>query len=373
MVCPTSALHERSYIDELQNALCNKDLTTVVQYSPAVSVSLAESFGLKPGKDVNGLIVAALHKIGFKYVFDTSFAADIAIMETAYEINERINSGNTTPLLSGNCPSWVRYLETFSPDLLPNLSTVKSPQQIMGAIVKSYFAKEINVNPNNIYSVSIMPCIANKSEAKRPEMTSRGINDVDVVLSTRELVRLIRLYGIDINNIEPQQPDTPFGVRSSAGKLYGASGGSTEGILRTLHFMRTGKDMATPKINELRSVTGVKEVSVKMGKETINVLVASGLTTIRDVLASIKSGSSYNYVEVMACSGGCVNGGGQPFGFAERDIKVRTKALYEIDEIEIVKNAHRNTQVHEVYQKYFENPGSEKAKKLFHVSYSKDK
>jgi NADH-quinone oxidoreductase subunit G/NADP-reducing hydrogenase subunit HndD len=374
MVCPTGALHEHSNIDEVQDALHNKSLTAVVQYAPAVTVSLAESFGLKPGKDVNGLIVSALKKIGFKYVFDTTFAADLAIMETAHELNERMTSGDNLPVLSSCCPAWIRYIEQFYPELLPNLSSAKSPQQMMGAIIKSYFASEAKINPSSIYSVSVMPCLAKKNESQRVEMTSRGVSDVDVVLSTRELVRLIKLYGIDMDNIEPQQADSPFGIRSSAGKLFAASGGATEGVVRTLHHMRTGKEMTSPKINELRLVSGVKEVKIKMGKDDLKVVVASGLADIEKLVSAIKSGQiNSHFIEVMACPGGCVNGGGQPFGVHEKDMKTRAKSLYDIDEVETIKFAHKNSQVQEIYQKFLVSPGSEKAKKLLHIRYSKGK
>jgi NADH-quinone oxidoreductase subunit G/NADP-reducing hydrogenase subunit HndD len=374
MVCPTGALHEHSNVDEVQDALHNKSLTVVVQYAPAVTVSLSETFGLKPGKDVNGLIVSALKKIGFHYVFDTTFAADLAIMETAQELNERMDTGANLPLLSSCCPAWIRYVEQFYPELLPNLSTAKSPQQMMGAIIKSYFANEVKINPNNIYSVSIMPCLAKKNESQRVEMTSKGVSDVDVVLSTRELVRLIKLYGIDMDNIEPQQADSPFGMRSSAGKLFAASGGTTEGVLRTLHHIRTGKEMTSPKINELRLVSGAKEVKIKMGKEEARVIVASGLTNIEKLISAIKANQTdAHFVEVMACPGGCVNGGGQPFGSPEKDIKLRAKSLYDIDEVETIKLAHKNSQVQEIYQNFLESPGSEKAKKLLHIRFSKGK
>ncbi len=374
MVCPTGALHEHSNIEEVQDAISNKSLTTVVQYAPAVTVSLAEAFGLKPGRDVNGLIVSALRKIGFKYVFDTSFAADLAIMEVATELNERINTGVNLPVLSSCCPAWVRYVEQFYPELIPNLSSTKSPQQMMGAIIKSYFANEAKINHGNIYSVSIMPCLAKKNESQRVEMTSRGVFDVDVVLSTRELVRLIKLNGIDLENIEPEQANTPFSIRSSAGKLFGTSGGTAEGIMRTMHFLRTGKEMNSPKIAELRSVSGSKDVAIAMGNEVVNVTIASGLTEIEKLFDAVKNGkSNAHFIEVMACSNGCVNGGGQPFGVVERDVKVRTKSLYEIDDVETIKLAHKNSQVQEVYNKFLGNPGSEKAKKLLHLRYAKGK
>jgi NADH-quinone oxidoreductase subunit G/NADP-reducing hydrogenase subunit HndD len=371
MVCPTGALHEHSYLDEVLDALNNPSLYVVVQYGPAVSVSLAEEFGLKPGKDINGLLNAALRKIGFRYIFDTSFAADLAIMEAAEELINRKKAGSNLPMLSSCCPAWIKYAEQFYPDLLNLISTCKSPQQMMGSIIKTYFAAQKGINPNTIYSVAVMPCLAKKFEAQREEMTSKAISDVDVVLSTRELARLIKLHGIDMANIESQSTDTPFGMRSSAGKLFAASGGNAEALARTLHYRLTGKEMASPKISDFRSVTGVKGIDIRIGGENYNVVISNGLTGIDKLLDGIKTGSiKADYLEIMACPGGCVNGGGQPFGSSERDVKVRAKTLYEIDEVETIKVAHKNPQVTALYADFLGEPGSEKAQKLLHTSYT---
>lgn len=372
MVCPTGALHEHSNLDEIQDALNNKSQKVVIQFGPAVTVSLAEEFGIKAGKDISGILVAALRKIGFHFVFDSTFAADLAVMETAAELKKRIESNQNLPMISSCCPAWVKFAEQFYPDLLPLLSTCKSPQQMMGTIIKTYFANSQKINPTEIYSVAAMPCLAKKFEAQRVEMTSRGLSDVDLVLSTREIARLIRLYGIDIHSIEPQQADTPFGIRSSAGKLFATAGGTTEGVIRTLHFEMTGKEMVSPKIGDLRSVSDVKEVEVKMGKEKLKVVLSSGLTEIRGLLDGILEGQSQaHFIEIMACPGGCINGGGQPFGAAEKDIKARAKSIYDIDDVETIKFAHKNPMIKDLYEKFLEKPGSEKATKLLHVKYSK--
>jgi iron-only hydrogenase group A len=372
MVCPTGALHEHSNLDEIQDALNNKSQKVVIQFGPSISVSLAEEFGLKAGKDINGLLVAALRKIGFDFIFDSTFAADVALMETAKELQERIKVNENLPMISSCCPAWVKFVEQFYPELLPLLSSSKSPQQILGTIIKTYFTSSKGLSPSEIYSVAAMPCLAKKFEAQRVEMTSKGLSDVDLVLSTRELARLIRLYGIDIHSIDPQLADSPFGVRSSAGKLFATSGGTAEGLIRTLHYNITGKEMTSPKISELRIGAGIKRLNTKIGKEQINVILSSGLTEIHKLIASIKSGeSNAHYIEVMACPGGCVNGGGQPFGAKDKDVKARSKSIYEIDEVETIKSAHKNPMIVELYEKFLEKPGSDKSKKLLYVKYSK--
>ncbi len=372
MVCPTGALHEHSNLDEIQDALNNKSLKVVLQFGPAVTVSLAEEFGLKAGKDINGLLVAALRKIGFDFIFDTTFAADLTVMESVAELTKRYESNQNLPMISSCCPAWVKYAEQFYPELLPLLSTCKSPQQMMGSIIKNYFAQAKELTSNQIFSVSVMPCLAKKFEAQRPEMTSKGLSDVDLVLSTRELARLIRLYGIDIQAIDPQLADNPFGTRSSAGKLFASSGGTAEGIARTLHFNLTGKEMVSPKINDLRSVAGVKQVDVKVGKDTLKFIVANGLTDLKDLLEEIKSGEiNAHYIEIMACKGGCVNGGGQPFGSNDKDVKQRAKAIYELDELETIKCAHKNPSLLKLYDDFLGKPDGEKSQRLLHVKYTK--
>lgn len=372
MVCPTGALHEHSNLDEIQDALNNKSLKVVLQFGPAVTVSLAEEFGLKAGKDINGLLVAALRKIGFDFIFDTTFAADLTVMESVAELTKRYESNQNLPMISSCCPAWVKYAEQFYPELLPLLSTCKSPQQMMGSIIKNYFAQAKELTSNQIFSVSVMPCLAKKFEAQRPEMTSKGLSDVDLVLSTRELARLIRLYGIDIQAIDPQLADNPFGTRSSAGKLFASSGGTAEGIARTLHFNLTGKEMVSPKINDLRSVAGVKQVDVKVGKDTLKFIVANGLTDLKDLLEEIKSGEiNAHYIEIMACKGGCVNGGGQPFGSNDKDVKQRAKAIYELDELETIKCAHKNPSLLKLYDDFLGKPNGEKSQRLLHVKYTK--
>lgn len=372
MVCPTGALHEHSYMDEVLDSLNNPSLNVIAQYGPAVTVSLAEEFGIKAGKDINGVINAALRKIGFSHIFDTAFAADLAVMETVEEIIQKLETGEGFPIISSCCPAWVKYAEQFNPEILPFISTCKSPQQMLGSIIKSYFAPEQKINPNSIYSVAIMPCLAKKFEAQREEMTHKAISDVDVVLTTRELSRLIKLYGIDIQNIEPQSADSPFSMRSSAGKLFGTSGGTTEAILRTLHFKLTGKELNSLKLQDLRSVSGIKEISVKVGGKEFKVVLVNGLTGIEKLVEGILNKTiDAHFIEVMACPGGCVNGGGQPFKSGEKDIKARIRSLYEIDETDSLKAPHKNQFISELYEKFLEKPGSDKAKQQLHTCYAK--
>ncbi len=371
MVCPASAFYEKTHLPELQESLHNPKLHTVIHYSPAISVTLAEEFGLKAGKDISGLLNAALRKIGFNRVFDTSFAADLNIMELADEFIKRLEADQNLPMFSSCCSSWVKFIEQYSPEMLHHMSACKSPQQMMGAIVKSYYAESENLKPEEIYSVSVMPCTAKKFEAQREEMTHKGITDVDAVLTTRELAKLIRLYGIDIHYNEPELPDMPMGTRSSAGKLYGTSGGLTEALIRTLHYRITGKEMTQFKITEARQVKGRKEFKFKIGQYELGFAIISGLVNVKDLLNDIKEGkTNLHFVEVMTCPGGCINGGGQPIPTDPAAVKARAKTLYEIDEKESIKASHKNPMVLDLYQMFLKEPGSDKCKTLLHTKYT---
>ncbi|HRZ20234.1 MAG TPA: [FeFe] hydrogenase, group A, partial [Bacteroidales bacterium] len=277
LVCPTGALSEKPHINEVQMALNDKDKMVIVQYAPAVTVSIAEEFGLEPGADLNGMLNAALRKMGFDRVYDTSFSADLTIMEESAELIHRIQNNGVLPMITSCCPAWIKYAEEFAHDMLPNLSTCKSPQQMLGAVVKSHISEKEQKDPHQIYSVSIMPCVAKKFEAQRENMTHRGITDVDAVLSTRELIRLIRLYGIEIEKLEPETADSPLGVRSSAGKLFGNTGGVMEAAIRTAYYALTGKDLVSFRIPEIRGFRGRKETRIRIGDLELGVAVVSGL------------------------------------------------------------------------------------------------
>ncbi|MCK5117935.1 MAG: [FeFe] hydrogenase, group A, partial [Candidatus Latescibacteria bacterium] len=281
MVCPTGALREQSYIKEVVNALGDPEMFVVVQHAPSVSVSLGEEFGVTPGTDVDGVMTAALRALGFDRVFDTSFSADLTIMEEASELAHRISTGGTLPMMTSCSPGWIKFVEQFYPDFLKNLSSCRSPQQMMGAVIKSYFAEREGLDPKKIFSVSIMPCTAKKFEAGRTEMSRDGVPDVDAVLTTRELARFIRMRGLDIRTLDPETADTPFGERTTAGKIFGATGGVMEAAIRTAHFLVTGEEMEKLEVTAVRGMKGVKEAKVTIGDLTLGVAVANGLANAR--------------------------------------------------------------------------------------------
>jgi NADH-quinone oxidoreductase subunit G/NADP-reducing hydrogenase subunit HndD len=372
VVCPTGALSEKSCIEDVVEALNDPDKYVVVQHAPAISVTIAEEFGMKPGSDYAGVMTTALRQLGFKKVFDTSFSADLTIMEEASEFVQRFTTKGTLPLMTSCSPGWIKFVETFYPDFIPNLSTCKSPQQMLGAVIKTYFAEKQGIDPANIYSVSIMPCTAKKFEAARPEMGANGNPDIDAVLTTRELVKLIKMRGIDINSIEPGTADTPFGTRSTAGKLFGATGGVMEAAVRTAYWMITGKDMQNPKIQDLRGLKGRKEAHVNINGIEIGVAVVSGLDNARKLLDEIRAGrKDIHFIEVMTCPGGCIGGGGQPVGADPMAIKMRMHKLYNIDRDERLVFSHRNAEVQRIYDEFLEKPLGEKSHHLLHTHYTK--
>lgn len=353
MVCPTGALHEKDNISQVQHALQDPEKYTVVQVSPTVSVSLAEEFNVKPGRELDGLLVATLRKIGFRKVFKTAFGADMMVLQIVDELMQRIENNTLLPMFSSDCPAFVKYMEEYHHDLLDHLSTSKSPQQITGNLIKHHFARQQKIKAENIHSVSLMPCTAKKFEAQREENTHRGITDVDTVLTTRELARLIRLYGLDIQQVTPELPDSPFAIRSSAGKIVGASGGVAEAVYRTLYFKITGKQMVNFKVTALRGNKAIKEVQARIGNTKIGFAAVNGLANAFDLIKQIKAGrDDLHFIEVMACPGSCISGGGQPFTKNAEAIKARMKTLYDIDEKESIKVAHKNPSVIDLLDKY---------------------
>ena len=372
MVCPTGALREKSDIKEVMDALNDPQKIVVVQHAPSISVTLGEEFGLKPGRDVMGLINAVLRRLGFDRVFDTSFSADLTIMEEASELVHRIQNGGKLPLMTSCSPGWIKYVEQFYPEFIENLSTCKSPQQMLGAVIKSYFAEKEGIDPENIFSVSIMPCTAKKFEAERPELSNNNIPDVDAVLTTREMARIIRMRGLDLNNMSPEPADTPFGERSSAGKLFGVSGGVLEAAVRTAHYFITGKEIENHKIQELRGLQGTKEIHAKIGDLELNLVAVSGLGNARKLLDEIKAGrKKVDFIEVMTCPGGCIAGGGQPISANMDAIKARMKAIYKIDRDAKIVSSHNNPYIKQIYDEYFVKPMSEKSHQLLHTHYAK--
>jgi iron-only hydrogenase group A len=367
LVCPTNALKEKMTYPNVIDALNNKDLHCVVQFSPTVPVSIAEEYGLKSGKDVPNLLRTALRRIGFKQIFDLSFGADLNIMETSAEFIHRISEKQKLPLFTSCCPSWVRYIEEVRPEFKENLASAKSPQLMMGAIIKNYFTARTGIASNNIFTVTIMPCTSKKHEARNEILQNSSFQNVDAVITIRELIKMFRLYGIDFSTLEAEQADSYFGMQSSAGRLYGTAGGTLEGIIRTLIFQLTGQEIQNYKIMEMRGFKGRKETKIKIGKTTFGFAAVSGLSNVKTLLDEIKAGrDDLHLIEIMACPGGCINGGGQRLGSDEKLLRSRMKALYDSDEEEMIRAAHKNPLITELYDQLLGSPLSEKSKNLLH-------
>ncbi len=372
-VCPTGALTEKSNVADLWKILHKKDdeKMVIVQVAPAVRVALGEEFGEEPGKPMTGKMVTALRKLGFDKVFDTNFAADLTIMEEANELVERLNGHGKLPILTSCCPGWVNFMESQFSDLIDIPSSCKSPHEMFGAIAKSYYAKKIGIRPENMTVVSVMPCIAKKYEAKRDELYNEGLSDVDIVISTRELAGMIKESGIDLVNLDEDDFDNPLGESTGAGTIFGASGGVIEAALRTAADTITGESLEEVEFKDLRGLRGSKKASVKIGEKELNIAVVSGLGNTRRLLEKIRAGEeNIHAIEVMACPGGCVAGGGQPFHKGDLSIiKKRAEGLYGIDRKKTLRKSHENPSIKILYQEFLEKPGSEKAHKLLHTSY----
>ena len=372
MVCPTGALREQSHSKDVIAAIHNPDKYVIVQHAPSVSVTLAEEFGIKPGTDICGIMTAALRRLGFDKVFDTSFGADLTIMEEASEFVKRFTEGGKLPMMTSCSPAWIKFVEQFYPEFIDNLSTCKSPQQMLGSVIKNYYSKKKGIDPDKIFSVSIMPCTAKKYEAARPEMTVDGRNDIDAVMTTRGLARAIKLYGIDLNSLSPEPADSPFGERSTAGKIFGASGGVLEAAVRTAYYLITGKEFAEVELKSVRGLEGIKTAYLDIGDKKIGIAAVSGLGNARKVLDEIKQGrNDLHFIEVMSCPGGCVSGGGQPQGTDIDAVKARMKALYKIDRMEPVRMSHKNKSIERLYDEFLGEPLGEQSHKYLHTHYSK--
>ena len=369
-VCPTGALREQDATAEVEKMLADPQRVCVVQHAPAVSVTIGEEFGLAPGADVQGKLNAALRRLGFARVFDTSFTADLTVMEEGSELVKRIQSGGPLPLLTSCSPGWVKFVEHFYPQLLPNLSTCKSPQQMLGALLKTHYAATTGIPSQRMYSVSIMPCTAKKFEASRPEMGRDGLADIDAVLTTRELARLLRKHGIALADLTPEPADDPLGRRSGAGKIFGTSGGVAEAAVRTVHRVLTGEERPTLQVKEVRDSDGIKESKIRIGDLTVGVAVVSGLANARRLMDQIVQGRrDVHFVEVMTCPGGCVNGGGQPFGCDHEAVRRRRAALYGTDASESLRTAHDNPAVQAIYREFLGEPLGAKSHELLHTHY----
>ena len=375
--CPTGALKEKENIQDVWRKLRDEDAFVVVQTAPAVRVALGEEFGMPIGTNVAGKMITALKSIGFDRVFDTNTGADLTIMEEANEFIERIQNDGVLPMITSCSPGWVRFAEKNFPENLEHLSSCKSPHQMFGAIIKSYFADKYNIDKEKICVVSVMPCIAKKYECSRDEMEVDGVRDVDYVITTRELARMIKQANIDFCELEDGKFDEPMGEASGAGAIFGTTGGVMEAAIRTAVDTLEGKSMDKLEYTQVRGEKGIKEATLKIAGKDIKVAVASGLANARKIMEQIKDGKcDYHFVEIMACPGGCIMGGGQPIKSSKIrstvDVaKLRRDALYSIDEKSVVRKSHENPFMIKLYKEFLEKPGSHKAHKYLHTTYTK--
>ena len=374
-VCPTGALTEKDDTDKVWAALADKSKHVVVQTAPSIRATLGECFGMPIGTNVEGKMVAALRRLGFAKVFDTDFAADLTIVEEANEFVDRVKNGGVLPMITSCSPGWVKFAEYYYPDQLDHLSTCKSPQQMGGAVIKTYYAEKMGIDPKDIVSVSIMPCTAKKFEVGRDDQDAAGVADVDIALTTRELARMIERCGIDFVNLPDEEFDSPLGEDTGAAVIFGATGGVMEAALRTANDWLTGKDNEAVDFHEVRGTAGLKEAVYNIASMDVKVAVASGLASANYVLSCIRDGSAdWQFVEIMCCPGGCVNGGGQPIQPASVrntvDLKaIRAKALYDQDAGMKLRKSHQSPVIQKLYSEYFDGFGGHKAHHALHTSY----
>ena len=376
-VCPTGALREKDYIDAVLEAVADPDKYVCVQTAPSVRAALGEEFGYPMGTDVEGKMAAALRRIGFDKVFDTDFSADLTIMEEAHEFLDRVQNGGVLPMITSCSPGWIKYCEHYFPDMTEHLSSCKSPQQMFGAVLKTYYAEKMGIDPKKIVSVSIMPCTAKKFEIGRPDQSAAGVPDVDYALTTRELARMIKRLGIRFNELQDEGFDDPLGESTGAAVIFGATGGVMEAALRTAVETLTGESLPNPEFVDVRGTEGIKEATYNVAGMDVKVAVASGLGNARKLLERVKSGEAdYHFIEIMGCPGGCVNGGGQPqvSGAVRNTVDVqgiRAKVLYDNDAAKTIRKSHENPSIKKVYEEYFGEPGSHKAHEVLHTTYVK--
>ncbi len=374
--CPVGALKEKDSTADVWKALRDEEKYVVVQTAPAVRVALGEEFGMEIGTNVQGKMVSALKHMGFDKVFDTNTGADFTIMEEGTEFLHRFQNGGTLPMITSCSPGWVRYMEMNYPELTPNLSSCKSPHQMFGALIKSYYAEKMGIDPSKIYVVSVMPCIAKKFERTRDDMQGAGYDDVDAVITTRELARMIKQAHIDFVGLEDSEYDDPMGEATGAAAIFGTTGGVMEAALRTVQEKVTGNHFEKLEYEEIRGQKGIKRASVNMNGTEVKVVVASGLKNAQIILDEIREGKAdYQFVEIMACPGGCVMGGGQPIRTSKEraNIDIRAKranALYTIDEKSTIRKSHENPVLKKIYEEYLGEPGGHKAHELLHTTYT---
>ena len=376
-VCPTGAIAERDDTQKVLDAINDPAKHVIVQTAPAVRVGLGEEFGYEMGTIVTGKLVAALRALGFDKVFDTNFSADLTIMEEATEFLGRYTKKENLPLITSCSPGWIKFCETYYPEFIPNLSSCKSPQGMFGAVAKTYYAEKMGIDPKDIYVVSVMPCTAKKFEAERLDHTAvEGLADIDAVITVRELARMIKKAGILFNQLPDEEYDAPFGLGTGAGTIFGATGGVMEAALRTAYETLTGEELQNLEFNEVRGVEGIKEATYTIAGNEIRVAVTSGTANAKKLLEMIKSGEkTYDFIEVMACPGGCVNGGGQPIQPASvhNNVDIRAKraaGLYNDDKNLPLRKSHLNPDVKAIYAEYFGEPNSHKAHEILHTGYT---
>lgn len=375
VVCPTGAIAEKDQTQEVWAALQDPSKHVVVQTAPSVRVTLGEAFQLPVGTNVEGKMVAALRRIGFDRVFDTNVAADFTIMEEATEFLQRVENNGPFPMFTSCSPGWVKYCEAYHPELIPNLSSCKSPQQMFGALIKTWYAQKNNIEPKDIFVVGIMPCTAKKFEVTRENQAAAGFTDVDIALTTRELARMIDKVGIRFNELPDETFDQPLGDATGAGYIFGATGGVMEAALRTASETLAGHALEAVDFEEVRGTKGIKEATYEMSGQTVKVAVASGINNAKRLIEQIEKGEAfYHFVEIMACPGGCVNGGGQPVqpgsvrNFVDLQSK-RAQALYVEDRGKGLRRSHENPVLQRIYQEFLEKPGSHKAHHILHTSF----
>ncbi|HOJ62965.1 MAG TPA: NADH-dependent [FeFe] hydrogenase, group A6 [Spirochaetota bacterium] len=372
-VCPTGALTEINYIKKVWQAINDPTKKVIVQTAPAVRVGIGEEFNLTEEEAATGKLVAGLRRLGFDAVFDTNFTADLTILEEAHELVERLKKKENLPLLTSCCPGWVNFLEYQFPDLIHIPSTCKSPQQMFGAVAKTYYAEKIGIKPENLIVVSIMPCLAKKYEAARPEFIKNGIPDVDYVLTTRELAKMFKEAGINIGKLKDEDYDNPLGESTGAGVIFGVSGGVLEAALRTAYEVVTKKELKNVNFTEVRGLEGIKEATIDLDGTELRVAVTSGLGNARKILEKIRKGeANYHAIEIMACPGGCINGGGQPYIHGDTSLlEKRLKMIYTEDEKKKIRKSHENPYIQKLYKEFLGEPGSHKAHEILHTHYYK--
>ncbi len=370
-VCPVAAIYEKEEIEKVWEAVNDPGKHVIVQTAPAVRVSIGEEFGMEPGSIVTGKLVCALRRLGFDKVFDTDFTADLTIVEEGNELLSRIKNGGVLPMITSCSPGWVNFIEQYYPELLDHVSTCKSPQQMFGALAKSYYLDKMNLKPEDLFVVSIMPCTAKKYEALREEMSVDGVHrDVDAVLTTRELGRMLKQAGIDFDKLPEEKYDDPFGITTGAGVIFGASGGVMEAALRTVYEVVTGKNLKRMEFHTIRGLEGIKEAEVDLKGLTVKVAVAHSLSNARRIMELIRSGKAdYHFIEVMCCPGGCIGGGGQPYETTNELRMKRIQATYQADTDLPIRKSHESPAVKALYEEYLIEPLGEKSHKLLHTHY----